>query len=123
MLVSDIALKNSANALTAQSYFVEIALTDGATINWAVSSAQVAKVTLGGNRTVAAPTGIQNGAFYSLMIIQDGTGGRTLSWNAVFKWVNGQAPTLTTTANGRDLFIFRSDGTNMYEVGRSQNIS
>jgi hypothetical protein len=123
MLVDDIALKNATNALTAQSYFVEVTLTDGATVNWAVSSAQVAKLTLGGNRTMAAPTGLQNGAFYSLMIIQDGTGSRTLSWNSVFKWNSGVAPTLSTTANSRDIFTFRSDGTNLYEVGRTLGLA
>lgn len=119
VVLTDIALKNAVNALTVQSYFVEATLTDAATVNWAVSGAQVAKITLGGNRTMAAPTGLQNGAFYSLMVIQDGSGSRTLSWNSVFKWNSGTAPTLTTTANARDIFTFRSDGTNLYEVGRA----
>lgn len=120
---SSIALKAIANAFTAQQYFSEVTLTDGATINWAVSGAQVAKVTLAGNRTVAAPTGLQNGAFYSLMVIQDGTGSRTLSWNAVFKWNSGAAPTLSTAANAKDIFTFRSDGTNLYEVGRNLGLA
>ena len=57
------------------------------------------------------------------MIEQDGTGSRTGSWNAVFKWAGGTAPTLTTTASAKDIFVFRSDGTNMYEVGRQLNVS
>ena len=88
-------------------------LTDGVTISWDVSLGQVATVTLGGNRTVAAPTNLKIGT-YILHVIQDATGSRTLTWNAVFKWPAGVAPTLTTTANARDVFSFISDGTNLY---------
>jgi hypothetical protein len=89
-------------------------LTDGATINWATTFLEVAKVTLGGNRTMAAPTAIANGGIYRLIVIQDGTGTRTLTWNAVFKWPAGVAPVLTTTANAIDIFDFVSqDGTNL----------
>jgi hypothetical protein len=88
-------------------------LTDGATINWDVSLGAVATVTLGGNRTIAAPTNLKVGT-YILHVIQDGVGGRTLTWNSVFKWPAGVAPTLTATANRRDLFSFVCDGTNLY---------
>lgn len=88
-------------------------LTDGATINWDVSLGQVATVTLGGARTMAAPTNLRVGT-YILHVVQDGVGGRTLNWNSVFKWPAGVAPTLTSTANRRDLFSFVCDGTNLY---------
>ena len=88
-------------------------LTDGATINWNLFIGQVATVTLGGNRTFAAPTNMRVGT-YILHVIQDGSGNRTLNWNATFKWAAGVAPTLTTTAAARDVFSFVSDGTNMY---------
>lgn len=88
-------------------------LTDGATINWNLFLGQVATVTLGGNRTFAAPTNMRVGT-YILHVIQDGSGNRTLNWNATFKWAAGVVPTLTTTAAARDVFSFVSDGTNMY---------
>jgi hypothetical protein len=88
-------------------------LTDGATINWDTSSGQVATVTLGGNRAIAAPTNLRVGT-YILHVIQDATGSRTLTWNSVFKWTAAVAPVLTTTANARDVFSFVSDGTNLY---------
>jgi len=108
---------------TLQQYAATATLTDGATISWNVASSQVAKVTLGGNRTMAAPTNLVDGAFYSLAVYQDATGSRTLTWNSVFKFVSGTVPTLTTTANGKDFFVFRSDGTNLYEQGRSQAVA
>jgi hypothetical protein len=88
-------------------------LTDAATINWDTSLGQVATVTLANNRTMGAPTNLRVGTLI-LHVIQDGTGGRTLTWNSVFKWPAGVAPALTTTANRRDLFSFVCDGTNLY---------
>jgi hypothetical protein len=88
-------------------------LTDGATINWDVSLGQIATVTLGGNRTIAAPTNLKVGT-YLLHVIQDATGSRTLTWNAVFKWPAAVAPTLTTTGSRRDIISFVCDGTNLY---------
>jgi|694.fasta_scaffold02023_27 hypothetical protein len=88
-------------------------LTDGSTINWDVSLGSVATVTLGGSRTMAAPTNLKIGT-YILHVVQDGSGGRSLTWNSVFKWPAGVAPTLTSTANRRDLFSFVCDGTNLY---------
>lgn len=95
-----------------QVYFPEATLTDAANINWAVGAAQTAKVTLGGNRTFNAPTGMIAGALYVLRVIQDGTGSRTLTWNAVFKF--GATPVLQTAAGAVDVFLFESDGTNLY---------
>ena len=83
----------------------------------------VAKVTLGGNRTLAAPTNGSTGQFCSLNVIQDGTGSRTLTWNAVFEFKDDTAPTLTTTASKGDLFVFRYNGSKWLEVGRNLNIS
>jgi len=105
------------------AYFPTGTLTDGSTINWDVQANQVAQVTLAGNRTFAAPTNLVDGAFYALIIIQDGTGSRTATFNSVFKFTGGTAPTLTTTASARDILIFQTNGTNLYEVGRSLNPS
>lgn len=88
-------------------------LTDGATISWDTSLGRVATVTLGGARTLAAPTNLKVGT-YILNVLQDATGSRTITWNSVFKWTGGVAPSLTTTANARDVFSFFSDGTNLY---------
>jgi hypothetical protein len=114
---------NSGISYTGTAYTTPVSLTDGATISWAATSAQVATVTIAGNRTVAAPTGLTSGAFYSLEVIQDATGSRTLAWNSVFKWTNATAPVLSIAASARDYFVFRSDGTNLYEQGRSLGVA
>lgn len=120
---TDFVSPSTATNFTAQQYFGNATLTDGATVSWAANTQQVATVTIAGNRTMAAPTGLVNGAFYALAVIQDATGSRTLTWNAVFKWAGGTAPTLSTAANARDYFVFRSDGTNLYEAGRTLGVA
>lgn len=39
----------------------------------------------------------------TLILIQDSTGSRTITWPASVKWSNASAPTLTTTANAVDI--------------------
>lgn len=116
-----LTLSDSNILFAKKGYFAEQTLTDGATIDWNLSTQQVAKVTLGGNRTLNAPTNQQAGAFYSLAIIQS-TGSNTLTFNSAYKFTGATAPTLTTTASAKDIIIFKSDGTNLLEVGRSLNI-
>lgn len=105
------------------TYSPNINLTDTATIAWDTSKGQVATFTfVSTNRTMGAPTNLSNGAFYALAVIQNG-GSNTLSWNSVFKWANGAAPTLSTAAGAKDYFVFRSDGTNLYQQGISQAVA
>ena len=120
---TDYVAPATATNFTAQQYFGNVALTDAATITWAASTAQVATFTfVSSNRTMGAPTGLVNGGFYAIAVIQNG-GSNTLTWNSVFKWTGGTAPTLSTAAGAKDYFTFRSDGTNLYEQGRSLGVA
>jgi hypothetical protein len=84
-------------------YAVEIAtLTDGATITPDFGANQNFTVTLGGNRTLANPTNIVAGQTGSIFVVQDATGGRTLSFGAYFKFPAATAPTLSTDVNAVD---------------------
>ena len=103
----------------AAAYNAEATLTDASTISWNAITQPVAKVTLGGNRTLGAASGGVAGAFISLLIIQDGTGSRTVSFNAAYEFASDTAPTLTTTASKGDLFVFRYNGSKWLEVGRN----
>jgi len=78
------------------------ALSDGSTITIDMATACHHSVTLGGNRTFAAPSNQVIGQSGSLFITQDGSGSRTASFNSAFKFVGGTAPTLTTTASAVD---------------------
>jgi len=96
-------------ALTSQ------ALSDGATINWDWNSGTFATVTLGGNRTLAAPTNLTVGKAY-LKVTQDGTGSRTLNVNTNYNTPGGVNVALTSTAGAVDILEFMSDGANVYLV-------
>ena len=105
------------------AYNAEVALTDGSTVAWNASTAPIAKVTLGGNRTLGAATVPQTGQFISILFIQDGTGSRTISFNAAYEHTGDIAPVLTTTANKGDLFVYRYNGAKFLEVGRNLNLT
>lgn len=97
-----VALLAQANVFTKAQTVTPVALTDAASIATDASLSNTFTVTLGGNRTLANPTNLTNGAIYNWRIRQDGTGSRTLAYGSKFKWAGGAAPTLTTTASATD---------------------
>ena len=66
------------------------------------TTANIITATLTGTTTFANPTTESVGQSGSIILTQDGTGGRTAAWGTQFKWVGGTAPTLTTTAAAVD---------------------
>ena len=111
------------SSFTSAAVNPEATLTDGSTVSWNALTQPVAKVTLGGNRTLGSASSGVTGQFISLLIIQDGTGSRTVTWNAAYEFKDDTAPTLTTTASKGDLFVFRYNGSKWLEVGRNQNLT
>lgn len=111
------------SSFTSAALNPEATLTDGATPSWNALTQPVAKITIAGNRTIGAASGGVAGQFISLLIIQDGTGSRTMTWNAAYEFKDDTAPTLTTTAAKGDLFVFRYNGSKWLEVGRNQNLT
>lgn len=77
-------------------------LVDAANIAWPITRRK-AKVTLGGNRAMLAPSGMVEGGEYSLAIIQDGTGGRSLSWAGCYDFGIDGVPILSTGAAKIDM--------------------
>jgi len=111
------------SSFTSAALNPEATLSDGATPAWNALTEPVAKITIAGNRTIGAASGGVAGQFISLLIIQDGTGSRTMTWNAAYEFKDDTAPTLTTTASKGDLFVFRYNGSKWLEVGRNQNLT
>lgn len=91
-------------------YVVKQSLTDGATITWDLSKGHIAEVTLGGNRSLTV-SNINRIGTAILIVRQDATGGRTLSYSSAIKWPGGTAPTLSTSANAVDVLTFLVDAT------------
>ena len=95
-------------------------LTDGATVTWNLGSliqagASLTFTTHGGSRTLNITNPVANG-FYSLKLIQDGTGGEglTLGTGCVWKVSGGGSGAITpsTGANAIDVLSIWEDGTN-----------
>jgi hypothetical protein len=83
-----------------------VTLTDAATIAVDMSTFINGTVTLAGNRAMGAPSNTKVGQSGVIYIVQDATGSRTLSYNAVWKFAGGTAPVLTTTANAVDALYY-----------------
>ena len=75
------------------------------------------------NVTFDLPSNPTTGQYISILCIQDGTGSRTIAWNAAFEFTGGTAPTATTTAAKADLFTFRYHNSHWIEVGRNLNLT
>ena len=98
------------------------ALSDGATITIDMATASHHSVTLGGNRTFAAPSNQVVGQAGSIFITQDGSGSRTAAFNAAFKFVGGTAPTLTTGAGLTDRIDYIIKSSNVIHCAVSLDV-
>jgi len=98
------------------------ALSDGATITIDMATACHHSVTLGGNRTFAAPSNQVIGQSGSIFITQDGSGSRTASFNSAFKFVGGTAPTLTTGAGLTDRIDYIIKSSNVIHCAVSLDV-
>ena len=97
--------------------------TDGETITFDMDAANIHTVIIKDNRTLAV-SNVDVGQAFILNIVQDGTGGRTVTWFSTIKWVGGEKPTLSKGANSIDTFGFictSKDNYQGYIVG--QNLS
>jgi hypothetical protein len=73
------------------------------------ASAQIFKLTLGGNTAITlsgATNGI--GCGYTFYLIQDGTGSRVPTFSPTPKWPYGTAPTLSTAAGSVDIVVIET---------------
>ena len=96
---------------SARAYNPITTLTDAASIavNFALGNNFL--VTIGGNRTLAAPTNAVAGQTGNIYVIQDGTGSRTLSYNTAYQFVSAAVPTLSTGAGDVDMLIYSARST------------
>lgn len=92
----------------------------GASVSVSLANGTVQQLTLNSaSVTITMPTA-SSGKSFVIMLKQDATGGRSVTWSTVV-WPSGTAPTITTTASKQDIYSFFSDGTNWYGVTIGQN--
>ena len=107
------AVANAVLAASGQYYSQEFdhgSVSGAVTVDWA--DGNVHRLTLAGATTLTF-LHPQNGSRYLLVLDQDATGSRTVSWPTV-RWTGGSAPTLTTTASKADLVAFTYVGSEYY---------
>ena len=75
--------------------------TDGATITFSMATSNYHEVQLGGNRTLAV-SNVSVGQEFNIVLQQDVTGSRTVTWFTGITWAGGSPPTLTTTGLKKD---------------------
>ena len=88
--------------------------TDGTTITFDMSNSNQHKVTLWWNRTLAV-SNVSVWQYFAIDITQDATGSRVPTFFSTIKWVWGVAPTLTTTGNKTDKFVFYCESAGVYQ--------
>lgn len=77
-----------------------------------VDVATIHRITLTASCSLTFPTAVA-GKSFSLELVQDGTGSRTVTWPGTVKWALAVAPTLSVVAGAKDDFAFVCfDGTN-----------
>ena len=77
-------------------------------------------LTATGNVTLANPSTESAGQTGIIVLIQDGTGSRTLSTGSDFEWPAGTAGTISTAANAVDVIPYVVDGSNSILLGAPQ---
>ena len=91
--------------------YTTLTLPVGSTITLDPTQGDSQRITLTGNYSIGVPSSAQDGSEIDLSVIQDGTGGRTLTWNSIFLFEGGAQPVLSAVAGGIDKFRLKYDGT------------
>jgi hypothetical protein len=100
---------------------VQSIVNSGTAATISISTNTIIRYTLNGNCTFTFPT-TTAGTSFTLELVQDATGSRTVTWPASVRWPAGTAPTLTTTASRRDVFTFLcTDGSTWFGFTSGQN--
>jgi len=88
-----------------------------------LSAADVYTLTAIGNITFSfanSPTSVYAGQV-TVTVVQDATGGRTITWPASAKFDGGTSPPATTTANAKDVWtVWTYDGGTTHHVSLAQ---
>jgi hypothetical protein len=98
LIIADEVRETPTVANTSTAYTVDIA------------NGTLFDLTLTGNCTFTFPAATA-GRQFTLILKQDATGSRTITWPSAVRWVSGAAPTITPIASRTDVISFVADGT------------
>lgn len=109
------ATANYLNSLSASVGGYNLVVDPGSgTITFDVTTGKIQELTLTRAGTQLALSNDQIGQTYEIILKQDATGGRTVSWFAGILWPGGVTPTLTTNSGKRDVFSFQKIASGVY---------
>jgi hypothetical protein len=91
--------------------YTTLTLPVGSTITLDPTMGDSQRITLTGNYAMGVPANAQDGSAIDLSVIQDGAGGRLLTWASIFLFQGASIPTLSSSAGGMDRFSMKFDGT------------
>ena len=111
----------AANTFTSTNSFKQVdspivTLTDAASVAINFNSGNHFLVSLAGNRTLENPTNGKVGQVGHIYIVQDATGGRTLSYGDMYNFPSGTAPVLTSVSGSVDLLVFSQRATSVLDA-------
>ena len=114
---------NSHTYARAQSGRVESITVGAANVQLNFANANIFNLTLGINTHLNLPSNPTVGQGGSIIVTQDGTGSRTLSYAGAWEFPSGTAPTLTTTANAQDRIDYLVVAANAIHAVASLNVT
>jgi len=112
---------NGLSSFTSTTTFTQVdspivTLTDAASVAVNFNTGNHFLVSLAGNRTLENPTNGKVGQVGHIYIVQDGTGGRTLSYGDMYNFPSGTAPVLTLISGSVDLLVFSQRATSVLDA-------
>lgn len=103
-------LRTTLGVWTATQSVMPFALTSGTTVAIDASKSNNFTLTMAGACQLSNPTNLTEGMVLNFAVDQDATGGRALTFDTLFKWPGGVAPTWVTTASAKNFISAYYDG-------------
>lgn len=87
----------------------------GSTATLTLQTSNIHNVTFPAGNIVLAVSNAVPGQIFTVRLVQDGGGSRTVTWFSTIKWAGGTQPTLTTTGGKADTFVFLTTSAGNYD--------
>lgn len=118
-ITDNMVLLSGFNIYTGQQNFGAVNLISGESVAWDLNVAQSAILILDQDAELLNPTNTVDGGKYTLRVIQDSAGDRSLYFNSAYRTENNLQSELSAIPNAIDIFIFESDGEELFEVSHT----
>jgi len=110
-ILTQIPATGSSNPWGANQYISPSTLVSSTSITPNAALSNNFRLVLAHNATLNNPTGLVNGMVLNFMIVQDATGGRTLTFGTKFKFPEGVAQPIASAANSISFYSAYYDST------------